>query len=183
MGDHEYDEYSFLDYPDTYDRPSYSPRDFDQYLSLYLKEISMVAPRSSSVVNYPPGEPAPKTTRQLIDEEVREAIEAPLKEAEEKSRVEEVTRRVEMIKKLGNDEYPFGAVLTWTRRFGEDSEFTQSKEYTYAALKAGDGRWYVTGSGMSRTSGWKWHELVEWMFTGDNTIENLMVVTAWKPVL
>lgn len=117
-----------------------------------------------------------------INELVREALEKPRREAEEARRVAEVNRRVELAEKIGEDNYDFGTVLRWTRRFGEDTEHTKSIEYRYAAIKTGDGKWYVTGQQQMRTNGWKWYALVEWMVTGVGTVENLEVASAWNPI-
>lgn len=111
-------------------------------------------------------EKKPKMSRQdQIDKEVAEALEVPRREAE-------VKRRVELATKIGADTYPDGSVLKWTRKFGE-------KDYTYAALKTG-GKWYVTGSQMTRASGWEWDDLVQWMVQGENTVENLVVGSGWS---
>lgn len=115
-------------------------------------------------------EKKPKMSRQdQIDREVAEALEVPRREAE-------VKRRVELAGKIGSvDTYENGAVLRWKRKYGKS-------EYTYVALKAGD-KWYVTGQSQSSSSGREWDELVNWMVTGENTIEELEVVDVWKSVV
>lgn len=41
-----------------------------------------------------------------------------------------------------------------------------SREYTYAACKAGDGLWYTTGPNTPK--GYSWEALVEWMYDGSS---------------
>jgi hypothetical protein len=97
-------------------------------------------------------------------------------QAQAEQREVETARRAQLIKDLGEgDDYKIGAVLRWTRRYG-------SKDYSFAALKAGSGRWFVTGSTMISTDGWIWEALVEWMTTGNIAVENVMVSESWMPI-
>lgn len=112
--------------------------------------------------------PVVNNKQSQIDEEVKVALEKPRREAE-------IKRRVEMAETIGvNDKYENGTVLKWTRKIG-------SKDYYYAAIKANDGKWYVTGAYVM--SGYTWEALVESMITGENTVENLQVASAWDGLL
>lgn len=120
----------------------------------------------------------------MIDNAVREALAQPAIEAEEERQKTEIDRRLEMADQIGyNDNHEFGTVLKFDRRLGRDTEYSQAKSYTFVALKAGDGNWYLTGPQQARTGGWTWTALIEWMLTGDNTIENLQIATAWNNII
>lgn len=41
-----------------------------------------------------------------------------------------------------------------------------SREYTYAAVKAGDGLWYTTGPNSPK--GYAWEAFVEWIYDGES---------------
>lgn len=109
------------------------------------------------------------TKQQQIDKEVAEALEVPRREAE-------VKRRVEIATAIGEDTYEVGTVFRWKRKFGE-------KTYSYAAIKAGNSQWFVTGQNQSSAFGYQWDDLVQWMVTGENVIEELEVVDVWKSVV
>lgn len=53
--------------------------------------------------------------------------------------------------------------------------------YTYAAVKAGDGKWYTTGP--KTPKGYTWAELIEWI-TGDGDADiEIWLVGSWEPLL
>ena len=118
------------------------------------------------------------TSQERIDAAVLEELGREKREAEERRVEEEIKQRTDLAKQLGNDDdYAFGTVIKFNRRFGRDNEFEQSKSYTYAALKTGNGKWYVTGDNsipMARD----WSKLVKWMTTGEGTVENISI--AWN---
>jgi len=127
---------------------------------------------------------AKETPQNMIDDAVREALAQPAIDAEEERQKTEIDRRLELADQIGyNDNHEFGTVLKFDRRLGRDTEHSQSKSYTFVALKAGDGNWYLTGQQQHRAGGWKWSALVEWMLTGDNTVENLQIATAWDNII
>lgn len=51
-------------------------------------------------------------------------------------------------------------VIWWTKTFQNGS-----REYTYAAVKAGDGLWYTTGPNVPK--GYSWDALIEWITDGE----------------
>jgi len=115
--------------------------------------------------------PAAKTKQQEIDDAVREAIEKPKREAE-------IARRVAAVEKIAENTHEVGTVLRWKRKLGKGNH-----NYVYAAIKAGDDKWYVTGSQMVSTNGWTWEVLVEWMTTGEHLVTDLEVSGEWTSVL
>lgn len=71
---------------------------------------------------------------------------------------------------------PDGALAVWfLHRFGPTGQF-----YTYAAVKAGDGKWYATGPASPK--GYSWDELVTWHFTEVNQDCPMYVATEWDVV-
>lgn len=64
------------------------------------------------------------------------------------------------------------ATIWWTMTFNGGS-----REYTYAATRAGDGLWYTTGP--SSPKGYPWEDLVNWIYDrgGDNV--TLWFATEW----
>lgn len=88
----------------------------------------------------------------------------------------EVSRRIKMMEDYGNDMFPDGCVLGFTRTFQESE-----KAYAYVALKA-DNKWYVTGKENVPT-GMTWAEFVSWM-VGHPTanpvpVTSVAVATKW----
>jgi hypothetical protein len=143
-------------------------------LEKFLKDI----PAAKSIT------PPKETPQSMIDNAIREALAQPAIDAEEERQKTEIERRLEMADQIGyNDNHEFGTVLKFDRRLGKDTEYSQAKSYTFVAFKAGDGNWYLTGQQQHRAGGWKWSALVEWMLTGDNTIENLQVAAAWDSIV
>lgn len=86
-------------------------------------------------------------------------------------RAERELARLESLPKeptLADDPNP---IIYFVKSFGG------SREYDYAALKAGDGKWYTTGPRSPK--GYTWAELVDWMFSeGDEPV--IMIGTKWK---
>lgn len=90
----------------------------------------------------------------------------------------EVERRVALMKGYGEDSWPVGTVFRFTRTF-----VNSFNAYQYAALKAGNGKWYVTGVD-ALTHGMSWGEFLTWM-VGHPTaypvgVAQVDVVSGWK---
>jgi hypothetical protein len=120
----------------------------------------------------PPKKEIPVPTEQEeIDAAVREAIEKPRREREIARRVEAVTTLDELL--AGTED---GTVLRFKRTHG-------TQVYDYAALKAGDSKWYVTGSVGVDRHGYTTERLVEWMTTGPTMVHDLVVASGWDSAL
>lgn len=66
---------------------------------------------------------------------------------------------------------PDGALVLWfTRRFRHGGT-----QYTYAAVKAGDGLWYLTGG--TSPQGLTWDRLSQWLWLDEGTITTVWVAT------
>ena len=96
-------------------------------------------------------QPDAQTSQDEIDSAVKDALGAPKREAEELRKAKEIQRRVTAAEAIGaEDDQEPGAILRWRRKYGKSY-------YVYAAIKADNGKWFVTGSTMvKKTSGWSW---------------------------
>lgn len=154
---------------------SYWPTRYSSHHHTYVYNTDTIRYSNSDLImadhmaNLPLKEtPEVSNKQSQIDEEVKAALEKPRREAE-------IKRRVEMAEIIGvSDKHENGTVLRWTRKLG-------NKDYYCAAIKANDGKWYATGAYV--VSGYTWEALVESMITGENTVENLQVATAWDGLL
>lgn len=157
--------------------------DFSRYWPAEYYASDMTTTYSFPSISTKPPLPGKESPQNAIDRSFREALEKPKIEAEQQRQQTEVSRRIELAGKFKtNDEYEFGTVLRWTRKLGKDTEHTKATEYRYVAIKAADGKWYVSGQHQVRSSGWKLDDLIEWMLTGETTIENLQIATAWNNI-
>ncbi len=120
----------------------------------------------------------PKTDQQIIDDEVREAIEKPRREAEVAKRVAAVTA----LAALENAED--GTIIRFRRRFGGKN----GRVYNYAALlvtakRDGENEvWYLTGNYSSDRAGYTFEQLLSWMTTGENLVEDVQVATSFDSI-
>lgn len=176
--DYDFSSYGYLSPSLGYISPSnynYTTRTDTLFTQQIIKNI-----RPKELFPDPPKETPPN----MIDNAIREALAQPAIDAEEERQKAEIERRLTLADQIGyNDEHEVGTVLRWTRRLGRDTDHSKSTEYKYVGFKAGDGNWYLTGQHQQRASGWKWSALIEWMLTGDNTVENLQVATAWEDII
>lgn len=143
------------------------------YQYRYPMPIDQVAVVADGIFNFQPPEetpvPAAKTKQQEIDDAVREALEKPKREAE-------IAKRIAAVEKLTALTFEIGTVVKWKRQHGKN-------DYTYAAIKATEDKWFVTGSNMVSVEGRTWEKLIEWMTTGENLIHDLQVSGEWTTVL
>jgi hypothetical protein len=71
----------------------------------------------------------------------------------------ELDRKLQLVQEYGEDVYEYGAVFTF------DKQFTPTGiAYTYAVIKAYDGKWYTTGPRSPK--GYTWQELAVWLVSG-----------------
>lgn len=71
-------------------------------------------------------------------------------------------------------EDPDNALVVWFQhRFNIGGQI-----YTYAAVKAGDDKWYTTGPASPK--GYTWDQLVEWHFTAVNDDNPMYTNTEWE---
>lgn len=66
------------------------------------------------------------------------------------------------------------AVIYFEKRFS-----ARGTDYTYAAVKAGDGLWYTTGP--KAPKGYRWDALLDWIFEYDEDIE-IFVAGSFEPL-
>lgn len=72
---------------------------------------------------------------------------------------------------------PDNALVVWfTHRFNP-----RGQKYTYAAVKAGDGKWYTTGPASPK--GYTWDQLVEWHFTEANEGNPMWLAEGWEELV
>lgn len=113
----------------------------------------------------------PKSSQTLIDEAVREAIEAPRRAAEIAKRVAAVTALTAAFAEAAT-----GALFTFTKKHGKD-------DVSFAAFKTGDNRWSVTGDGRyTNGATYTWDELLSYLTVGSDLAENVQLATAFSPL-
>jgi hypothetical protein len=158
-------EYLPADYFKNYDLVSYSPAEMYR---VPISNLTIKAPlppelRENTSMNTVLSE------REQIDAEVREAIAAP-------RRAREIALRIAAVTAIGiDDAHEVGTVMRFKRKYG-------ANVYTYAAIKTGEDKWYVTGSNTVVSSGYTWEGLTEWMTTGENLITDLQISDTWTQV-
>lgn len=89
----------------------------------------------------------------------------------------EIKRRLAVAAKIGDDVYAPGQVITFDRVYS-------GRMYNYAAIKADNNLWYVTGQmlGGRDGAGLPWRRLVSWLLQGDRPVEVIFVVTHSRPL-
>lgn len=70
---------------------------------------------------------------------------------------------------------PDGALVIWFTRYFNPN---RSKQYTYAAVKAGDGLWYTTGP--QSPKGYTWDQLIDWLLQDSQV--TVWVAAGWEPL-
>lgn len=66
------------------------------------------------------------------------------------------------------------AVIYFRKRFNRSGRL-----YDYAAIKAGDGKWYTTGP--QSPKGYSWNQLIRWIYDGSPNTE-ILVATEWSGI-
>jgi len=69
-------------------------------------------------------------------------------------------------------------MIYFTKSFGKDKRLTTTRVYTYAAVKADNDLWYITGR--RAMIGLSWDELVEYIFGEGDDKTSVWVVTAME---
>ena len=102
-----------------------------------------------------------KSNQELIDDAVREQIEAP-------RRALEIAKRVALVKALEPlADAEVGTVITYVRTLDK-------KDHLYAAIKVSDTKWYATGEGVvSNGQSYTWNDLLLLLTTGNSAASNV----------
>lgn len=73
---------------------------------------------------------------------------------------EEVSRRLDLIHKFGEDVYEDGAVIRFDKTLGHEN-----RTFSYCAIKCPNGLWYTSGPVRGGTP-YTWGELIGWLASG-----------------
>lgn len=68
--------------------------------------------------------------------------------------------KAQLFREFGDNTYPNTTVFRFSKTFAKGGT-----EFSYAAILAGDGMWYLTGP--TQTAGMEWSEFVLWLVSGD----------------
>jgi hypothetical protein len=88
----------------------------------------------------------------------------------------EVERSNSQFSERGFFEPPIGSVIRFDLRFYDGGNDLAGQLYSYAALRANNGRWYTTGASCP-PQGWDWRALCRWV---DNEGELQSTPLAWN---
>lgn len=75
----------------------------------------------------------------------------------------EIERRLDLIEAFGKDDYTAGTVFRFVKQFDDSGTV-----YSYAAIKAGNSKWYTTGKMVYGTD---WEDFVLWLVSGKFPVE------------
>jgi hypothetical protein len=89
--------------------------------------------------------------------------------------------QIERLSRFGEDVYELGSVLVFDKTFPKTNSSGYkaggtTRPYNYAAIKAGDGYWYMTGR---EVNGKTWSMLVEFMSEG---VDEVYLCTTCDPI-
>ncbi len=88
---------------------------------------------------------------------------------------EEVLRLTERLTRVAErPDEPIGDAVRFTKRFQGGDPFT------YVAVRAPDGRWYVTGN---VTKSFRWDDLLDFVTSAGDSLTTLDVVTGWRSLV
>lgn len=82
-----------------------------------------------------------------------------------------VEAKLKLVEALGDDTYENGSVVRFDKKLTKDGIL-----YNYAAIKAGNGRWYLTGAATA-LGGFTWEEFVLWLVRGDFPVTEINLLS------
>lgn len=108
-----------------------------------------------------------------INDAVREAIAAPVKEREIAVR----TAAVKALLPLAESEV--GTVLTFQRAISRKAD---AHVYTHVAIKSSADEWFATGGSLTGSYAYTWDSLLHWMLEGEVIVSNVKVAKTFTDV-
>jgi hypothetical protein len=117
--------------------------------------------------------PMPAQERIIVNSRDRQIAASQARIAQEQARID----RLAALPEEPTTEDPDGALVVWfIHQFSP-----RGQRYTYAAVKASDGKWYTTGPASPK--GYSWDQLVEWHFTESNQDNSMYTSGEWEEIV
>jgi hypothetical protein len=104
--------------------------------------------------------------------------------SEIRARLRELEAELALLARYGDDTYEVGTVLRFVKRYDSWGDTPENRAYTYAAIKASNSFWYLSGRGIPEKysptrSRVTWDGLVTFM-VNDVPVEDVEVATCWE---